>query len=110
MKKNKFLNVVMCFLIAVVIYFILVVITNSNSYQEKVLNSNTNSMFTITDLTINNSKYNDILNSVVTEFGSPKGIQEFTDNDNKYKEYTYDGLKLSFKEVNNEYILMKVKV
>ena len=110
MKKNRIIQVLKCLVIAIIIYLVLVIVTSSNSFKNKTLNSNTNSMFTITDLTINNSKYKDILNSVITEFGLPLKIEEFNDNDVKYKAYTYDGLELTFKEENSQYILMKAKV
>lgn len=108
--KNKFFQIIICLVIAIIIYLILIIITNSNNFKNKTLNANTNSIFTINDLSINNSKYKDILNSVVTEFGTPNKVEEFKDNKINYKTYYYDGLELTFKEEQEEFILMKVKL
>ena len=108
--NNKFLQLVICLLIAVIIYFILVIITNSNSFQGKSLNSNTNAMFSMSDLSIKNAVYGDLISTVETEFGKPRKIDTFKENKNNYKVYYYDGAQLTFKEVGGSYILMKVKV
>lgn len=107
---SKIFQLFLCLVIAIIIYLILVFITNSNNFKDKILNSNTNSMFTMADLTIKNVTYGDLISTVETEFGKPLKKESFKDNKINYKTYYYDGAELTFKEDSGSYLLMKVKV
>ena len=109
-KKNKIIQLLICFVIALVIYGVIVLVKNYKDYTSVELNTNNNSIFTVTDLTVRNAVYGDLEDVAVTEFGNPKKIEKFKDNKQNYKTYYYDGLELTFKENNDVYILMKVVV
>lgn len=109
-KKNKIIQLLICFVIALVIYGIIVLVKNYKDYTNIELNTNNNSIFTVTDLTVRNAVYGDLEDVIVTEFGNPKRIEKFKDNKQNYKTYYYDGLELTFKENNNVYTLMKAVV
>ncbi len=109
-NRNNLIMILTCFVIAVLIYVVMILTTSTNNFKNKTLQTNTNSMFTMTDLTINNSSYGDLINAVETEFGMPLKIETFNDDKTDYKTYYYDGLKLTFKNENNSYILMRVNV
>ena len=109
-KKNKIIQLLICFVIALVIYGVIVLVKNYKDYTSVELNTNNNSIFTVTDLTVRNAVYGDLEDVAITEFGNPKKIEKFKDNKQNFKTYYYDGLELTFKENNDVYTLMKVVV
>lgn len=107
---NKLIQVFLCFLIAIFIYIIIILINGYKEYININLKNNTNPIFTISDISVSNLRYGDIESTAKTIFGNPNKIESFKDKDRYYKTYYYDGLKLTFKKHNNSYSFMKAIV
>lgn len=105
--KGKVIQIILCLVIAFIVYGIIALIANYKDYTSVKLNKNTNSIFTITDLSVRNLVYGDLEDVAITDFGKPNSIEKFKDGKYSYKTYYYTGLSLTFKKVNGSYILMK---
>lgn len=110
MWKSKIFQVIFCLLIAFIIYGIIVLIVDYKDFVKINLKQNTNSIFSLTDISVSNLVYGDIEEVAVTTFGKPDKIETFKDGKQKYKTYFYDGLELTFKKQNDSYLFMKAIV
>lgn len=106
-RKSKIFQVIICILIAAIIYGVIVLINSYRNYVKIDLKANTNSIFTLSDISVSNLVYGDLEDTAVTIFGKPTKIETFKDGKQKYKTYYYDGLELTFKEQNKSYVFMK---
>lgn len=109
-KRSKIIQVLICFVIALIIYGVIVLVKNYKDYTNVELNINNNSIFTVTDLSVRNVVYGDLEEVVITEFGNPTKIEKFKDDNYSYKTYYYDGLEFTFKEKKGIYTLMKAVI
>lgn len=109
-KNNKLIQLLICFFLALIIYGGIVFYTNYKDYIKVDLKPNTNSIFTLTDISVSNLVYGDLESTAVTIFGKPNKIEKFKDKKQSYKTYYYDGLELTFKKQNSSYVFMKAIV
>lgn len=109
-KMNLFIQILVCLIIALVIYGVLALITDYRNNNNIKTSVNNEAIFSMSDLMIRNSIYGDIESVVITEFGNPTKIEKFKDGKISYKKYKYSGLELTFRDYDGTYKLMKAVV
>lgn len=106
-KQKVFLLVVG---IIVIISLLLIISGLFGNYENVKLKKNSNDIFTIKDLTVNNLKFLSTSKEIEKELGKPRNTKEITKNNYKYKEYYYSGLKLTLKENYEDYVLVGAEI
>lgn len=109
-KMNLITQIIICLIIALVIYGVLAFITDYRNNNNIKTSVNNEAMFSMSDLTVRNSIFGDLENVVISEFGNPKKIEKFKDGKVSYKTYKYNGLELTFRDYDGTYKLMKAKI
>lgn len=71
---------------------------------------NNKTIFSISDLTVNDLKFSDTQKEVETQMGKPNKEKTITENHFKYKKLYYDGITFTLKEHYDDYILTKVEI
>ena len=105
MKENKkaYLLLFLIVLIIVLTFFA----KNYRNFSLINLSKNKKNIFNKNDLIIDDYKYGTSIKIIKNELGVPITEIQLEKNNYKYKELTYDGLKLYFKENYNNYVLTK---
>ena len=96
--------------IIVIISLLLVLSGIFGNYESVKLKKNSNEIFTIKDLSVNNLKFLAKTAEIEKELGKPKQIKEIEKKNYKYKEYYYSGLKLTLKENYSDYALVGAEI
>lgn len=114
-KKNINLDNKKLFIISLTLLIgVIVIILFASSYFRDFgkirVSKNNKKIFTVSDLTINNLKFNSTEKQVKKELGKPKKEETKTINDFNYKILSYDGATITLKEFYNDFSLVKVEV
>lgn len=96
--------------IIVVISLLLILSGLFGNFENVKLKKNSNEIFTIKDLKVNDLKFLSTSEEVVKELGKPKTTKEVSKNNYKYMEYYYSGLKLTLKENYDDYVLVGAEI
>lgn len=111
-KDNKKLTIIFIVSISlVVILSLLLIISRSfGNYDNISVRKNKKTIFSITDLTLNNLKFGDNEDTVIKELGEPKDAEIVENGIYEYKVLKYDGLTVTLKEDYDSYMLTKVEI
>ena len=108
MKDRKML--LLTFISIFLLISLIIVASYFRDFKSIRLSKNNKEIFTISDLTVNNSKYGDSIDSVKKEFGKPIKEEDKEKSIYKYKVLYYDGLVLTFKDYYDSYSLVKAEI
>lgn len=107
-KQKKVFTIAVVLII--VLSILLLIARNFGSFENVVVNKNDKSIFSISDLTVNNLKFSDNEETIIKQLGKPKKEKKFTNDIYSYKTLYYDGLELTLKENYNDYMLVKAEI
>ena len=108
-KKNK--KIFKIILVVVVVLSLLLFLSRGYRDFTKIsLRKNKKTIFSITDLTVNNLKYSDTEDKVKKELGTPKKEEAKFIGKYNYKILTYEGIILTLKENYDDFMLVKVEI
>ena len=96
--------------LVIILSILLLIASNFGTFDNVIVKKNKNSIFSISDLTVNNLKFSDNEKKIIKELGKPKKEKKFTSDIYSYKTLYYDGLELTLKENYNEYMLVKAEI
>lgn len=108
-KKDKIILLITMITI-VVLLSLLIVSKNYRDFGSIKLRTNEKSIFSISDLTIDELKYGSTESEVRKEFGTPEKEKKVSKDKYSYKELYYDGLKLTLKENYDDYMITSVEI
>ena len=108
-KKNKVITIIL-FVSILLLIFLLILASYFRNFGNITLTKNTKEMFSIGDLTVNDVKYGDKESTIIKSLGYPEKEKKMTKGSYKYKNYIYDGLKLTLKENQDNYVLVKAEI
>lgn len=106
-KKNIIFICFVAFILLLI--FLIVYLSNFRNFSEITLSKNSNKIFSVKDLTINNLKYGDKESDVKKFLGNPKEEKIKLEGSYNYKILKYNGLTVTLKEYYNDFILSKVE-
>lgn len=109
LKRDKIMLIITSIII-VILLSLLIVSRNYRDFSLINLRTNNKTIFSISDLTINDLKYGTNEEDVRKKFGTPDKEKQKEKNNYKYKELFYNGLKLTLKENYDDYMLVGVKI
>lgn len=109
LKRDKIMLVITS-LVIVILLSLLVISRNYRDFRSINIKTNNKTIFSISDLTINNLKYGDNEEKVLKELGTPIKESNKTKNNYSYKELKYDNLKITLRENYDDYILTGVEI
>lgn len=101
---------VVAVIIVVLLSLLLVISRNFGTFNNVSVRKNNKTIFTVSDLTVNNIKIHDNQATIEKELGKPQEEKTKTDNNYKYKVLYYDGITLTLKENYSDFILTKVEI
>ena len=108
-KGNKILAIAV--IVVVILLFIFSMISKLfGRFETMSLDKNKNTIFSITDLIVDDVKFGDTENTIINYLGNPKKIEKTTQGIFEYKVLYYDGLELYLKENYSNYILTKAVI
>ena len=107
--KNK--NLFVISVVFLVLLGILLVIANYNKdFTNTKLRKNNKTIFSVTDLKVNDLEFGDNVKTIEKKLGKPKSIKKTKKNNFGYRIYNYNGLKLLLRENYKDYMLVGVEV
>lgn len=107
-RQKKILKVI-CIIIVVLI-FLLIISKNFGTFNLVKLNENRKTIFSISDLTVDDIKYSDSEKVIIKKLGKPKKEEKLKEDIYEYKILHYDGLILTLKENYDDYMLVKAEI
>lgn len=107
-RNNKILKITS--IVIVVLLLLLFLSSEYGNFTKVNIKKNNNTIFSISDLTVNNLKYSDSESKVRKELGVPKKEETKFIEKYNYKILTYDGIIVTLKENYNDYMLVKVEI
>lgn len=107
-KQKKLLKIIS--IIIVVLIILLVLSRNFGSFNLVRLKENEKTIFSISDLIVDDIKYMDSEKEVIKKLGKPKKEEIKDDDIYTYKLFYYDGLIVKLKENYDDYIVVKVEI
>ncbi len=109
LKRDKIMLVITS-LVIVILLSLLVASRNYRDFSAINIKTNNKTIFSISDLTINNLKYGDNEEKVLKELGTPIKGSNKTRDKYSYKELEYNNLKITLRENYDDYILTGVEI
>lgn len=109
-KKSMTILTIVLLLIFIIMIGSFILSETFKDYGKARLHKNSNKIFSIEDLKINDLKFGNTYDEVVFSLGMPKEEKEEVKNAYNYKVLIYDGLKAYLKENYDNYILVKVEI
>lgn len=109
LKRDKIMLVITSLVIAILLS-LLVASRNYRDFSAINIKTNNKTIFSISDLTINNLKYGDNEEKVLKELGTPIKESNETKDKYSYKELEYNNLKITLRENYDDYILTGVEI
>lgn len=109
LKRDKIMLVITS-LVIVILLSLLVASRNYRDFSAINIKTNNKTIFSISDLTINNLKYGDNEEKVLKELGTPIKESNKTRDKYSYKELEYNNLKITLRENYDDYILTGVEI
>lgn len=109
LKRDKIMLVITS-LVIVILLSLLVISRNYRDFSAINIKTNNKTIFSISDLTINNLKYGDNEEKVLKELGTPIKESNKTRDKYSYKELEYNNLKITLRENYDDYILTGVEI
>lgn len=109
LKRDKIMLVITS-LVIVILLSLLVASRNYRDFSAINIKTNNKTIFSISDLTINNLKYGDNEEKVLKELGTPIKESNKTKDKYSYKELEYNNLKITLRENYDDYILTGVEI
>lgn len=109
LKKNKVITIIL-FVSILLLILLLIIASYFRNFGNITLIKNKKEMFSISDLTVNDLKYGDKESTIIKSIGYPEKEKEMTNGSYKYKEYIYNGLKLTLKENFDNFVLVKAEI
>lgn len=109
LKRDKIMLVITS-LVIVILLSLLVASRNYRDFSAINIKANNKTIFSISDLTINNLKYGDNEEKVLKELGTPIKESNKTKDKYSYKELEYNNLKITLRENYDDYILTGVEI
>jgi len=109
LKRDKIMLVITS-LVIVILLSLLVASRNYRDFSAINIKTNNKTIFSISDLTINNLKYGDNEEKVLKELGTPIKESNKTRDKYLYKELEYNNLKITLRENYDDYILTGVEI
>ena len=109
LKRDKIMLVITS-LVIVILLSLLVASRNYRDFSAINIKTNNKTIFSISDLTINNLKYGDNEEKVLKELGTPIKESNETKDKYSYKELEYNNLKITLRENYDDYILTGVEI
>lgn len=109
LKRDKVMLVITS-LVIVILLSLLVASRNYRDFSAINIKTNNKTIFSISDLTINNLKYGDNEEKVLKELGTPIKESNKTKDKYSYKELEYNNLKITLRENYDDYILTGVEI
>lgn len=108
---NKSKKILLILIIIIVIFSILLIVSeNFGNFSKVKLKKNDKTIFSISDLVVDDLKYSDNEEKVKKVMGKPKKEKSLVKGIYKYKELHYDGLVLTLKENYSDYMLVKAEI
>jgi hypothetical protein len=108
-KKNRKIFTIAVIAI-VILSILLIIINNTKDYTKVKVKSNDKTIFSISDLKLNNLEFGNSEKKVKKELGEPNKEKEITKDVYSYKKLYYKGLTVLLRENYNDYILVGVEV
>lgn len=109
LKRDKIMLVITS-LVIVILLSLLVASRNYRDFSAINIKTNNKTIFSISDLTINNLKYGDNEEKVLKELETPIKESNKTRDKYSYKELEYNNLKITLRENYDDYILTGVEI
>lgn len=109
LKRDKIMLVITS-LVIVILLSLLIASRNYRDFSAINIKTNNKTIFSISDLTINNLKYGDNEEKVLKELGTPIKESNKTKDKYSYKELEYNNLKITLRENYDDYILTGVEI
>ena len=109
LKRDKIMLVITS-LVIVILLSLLIASRNYRDFSAINIKTNNKTIFSISDLTINNLKYGDNEEKVLKELGTPIKESNKTRDKYSYKELEYNNLKITLRENYDDYILTGVEI
>lgn len=109
LKRDKIMLVITS-LVIVILLSLLIASRNYRDFSAINIKTNNKTIFSISDLTINNLKYGDNEEKVLKELGTPIKESNETKDKYSYKELEYNNLKITLRENYDDYILTGVEI
>lgn len=109
LKRDKIMLVITSLVIAILLS-LLVASRNYRDFSAINIKTNNKTIFSISDLAINNLKYGDNEEKVLKELGTPIKESNETKDKYSYKELEYNNLKITLRENYDDYILTGVEI
>ena len=109
-KNKKNLNqkqkIILIFCLLLLFVLLLIVSRNFGDFSNVKLKENKKTIFSISDLVLNDLKYGSTEDEIIDYLGDPDKQNLDTKGIYKYKIFKYDGLTLTLKENYDDYILV----
>lgn len=96
--------------VVLVLSLLLIIAKNFGSFENVRMRQNNKTIFSATDLTVNNLKFSDTEKNVKKELGKPNKEEKKQNGVYEYKILYYDGLKLTLKENYNDFMLVGAEI
>ena len=109
LKRDKIMLLITSIII-VILLSLLIVSRNYRDFSLVNLKTNNKTIFSVSDLKINDLNYGDKEEKIRKSLGTPNKERNITKDKYSYKELIYDGLTVTLKEFYNDYMLVGVKV
>lgn len=98
-------------IIFILIFAVLLIIgKNTKDYRDVVLKKNKNTIFSISDLTVNDFEYTESEKTIEKKLGKPNKEKEYEKYNFKYKKLYYKGLTLTLRENYDDYMLIGAEI
>ena len=109
-EKNQNIIFKVAVVIIILLSLLLIISRTFGTFDNIYVRKNNKSIFSISDLTVNDIKFSDNEESIVKKLGEPKKDKvEMVDN-YKYKKLYYNGLVLTLRENYDDFILVKAEI
>lgn len=108
-KRNKIILLIMLVII-LVLALALIISKIYGDYSNVGLKKNNKTIFSISDLVVNDMEYGYTEKQVKEKMGNPKKEKNLKNDIYNYKELYYNGIIFTFKENYSDYILVKVEI
>ena len=104
-KINEKRNIIFIVsLVLVIVLSILLHIVNANrDYTNVVLRKNKNTIFSVSDLKVDEVAYSDKEKTIIKKYGNPSKTKKYTKNFYRYKKLYYNGITFVLREFYNDY-------
>lgn len=109
LKRDKIMLLITSIII-VILLLLLIISRNYRDFSLINLKTNNKTIFSVSDLKVNDLKYGDKEEVVKKSLGTPKKENNLTKDKYSYKELFYDGLTVTLKEYYDDYMLIGVKI